>query len=593
MILMDWLWVAMGGIRCPGGSALLRSSPMDDSDPIPTRQGRVAACFGLMLLYALQLWSVSQWLEKDRRPMITDQSKHFQHALKTAYFIDHPDLPLRKVVEEGGESSSGGLRRVLSWLASPVTGYIAWVRGANVASRYPPLVYFVPAPAVLASDGDPDAVRFFTAMVFLAMLAWGTYRMGAHFGGPGTGFLSGGLVLALPSVHDLSVAFLLDLPLMALTACSLASLVAVDGFKNRRASLSFGVWMGIGLLVKQVLPVFLGGAFLMQAWPAWKSRKMNPVSMRNLFLALAVAILIGGVFHIPHSFDSVVHLFYVDHGGTMEGDAGRGDWQGYLVYAIGLVEQAGAVPAVLFGFALVPFLIRGARSARVLLASYFLAYLFFSLLSNKDFRYTAPLLPLVSVVCASALTLWLPGKVRAVVGGILLLGLHGLLVAPWMGHEIPTKTHRWKTHLSDGRTHEFEVRWPLTWSRPQTGNWRLNEIRQAIHDRIEKPEKVRVGVVEPVFEIVHGLKRLEYRSYLRRRYEKRRELIQLDVDRDVLGGERFVIRIENYRLYDFYREIYEGNSRRWESMADRYRRIAVFEIPKGQKAEVWERIGSR
>jgi hypothetical protein len=28
-------------------------------------------------------------------------------------------------------------------------------------------------------------------------------------------------------------------------------------------------------------------------------------------------------------------------------------------------------------------------------------------------------------------------------------------------------------------------------------------------------------------------------------------------------------------------------------MADRYRRIAVFEIPKGQKAEVWERIGSR
>ena len=91
--------------------------------------------------------------------------------------------------------------------------------------------------------------------------------------------------------------------------------------------------------------------------------------MRNLLLALGVAILIGGVFHIPHSFHSVAHLFYVDHGGAMEGDPGRGDWQGYLVYAIGLAEQAGVVPAVLFGLALFPFLIRGSRSARVLLAS--------------------------------------------------------------------------------------------------------------------------------------------------------------------------------------------------------------------------------
>ena len=128
-------------------------------------------------------------------------------------------------------------------------------------------------------------------VVALAGLIWITYGLGRYAVGPGVGLFSALLVGLLPMVFAMARLFYTELPLAALVALNLLALAESDGFRRRRWSLVWGVSLGLGLLVKWALPIYVllptlwlfWRAGLLQAW--WRTWRSWRVDWRALLIA--------------------------------------------------------------------------------------------------------------------------------------------------------------------------------------------------------------------------------------------------------------------------------------------------------------------
>jgi hypothetical protein len=103
-------------------------------------------------------------------------------------------------------------------------------------------------------------------MVWIAALLLGTYKAGALLWGKKTGLLAGILVSSYPMIIGFSRLLYTDLSTVALTALSFWLLLRSNRFQNRKASLAFGVSLGLGLLTKPTYPTFIAFPCLIMAW---------------------------------------------------------------------------------------------------------------------------------------------------------------------------------------------------------------------------------------------------------------------------------------------------------------------------------------
>jgi hypothetical protein len=289
---------------------------------------------------------------------------------------------------------------------------------------YPPLVRWIGAvPAALGLDVQ-DWGTLAVNLVFVPLLAAGCYLVGRRVYGPLAGLLAALFALGTPMVLSLFHVFVLDAPLAAIVAISLAALLATDRFARRRESVIAGALIGVGLLIKTAAPIFLAAPILVMlvlgGWRHW----------RNVALAAAAMLVIA----VPW------HLFHLDELDNLSGQAPSG------LAPVGLGGEAGYTPELIDRLAVygwyainlqyfVPLLILFAigfvsavRELRTrphvpeLLAGVVVGYFAFALgVSLRDPRYTLPLLVFVAVIATG----WIATTPRA---GLRGAGI-GLLVA--------------------------------------------------------------------------------------------------------------------------------------------------------------------
>lgn len=125
-------------------------------------------------------------------------------------------------------------------------------------------------------------------LVFLPILAWGTYRLGEKAGGKEVGLLAALAVLSQPLV--LGHAFLVHTD-VATAACWVWALVFFERFLagEKKAWLGLGIWLGLALSAKQssiFLLLFLLFRLLVGTLRGLRVQKGQAVA--SLFLALAI-----------------------------------------------------------------------------------------------------------------------------------------------------------------------------------------------------------------------------------------------------------------------------------------------------------------
>lgn len=267
-------------------------------------------------------------------------------------------------------------------------------------------------------------------------------------------------------MHD---AFL-DFPLIAATAAAMALLIRAGDFENVRHSIAFGVAAGLGLLTKETFPFFfLLPGFYTVGRLIFKKKGRG---LLNLLLACVVAAVIAAIWYLPHLRDVInIYRINAEHAVT-EGEAPLFSFISNMTYLHGLVSyQIQGLFGGLFIVGLVYSLVKRPVKSLLLVLWVVSGIVGFTMLANKDMRYTLPILPAVALLSVSwlnDLALRLPkhlqntrsqlANLARVLTGIRVtaVAFAGLIIAwsfvsffnaqwpaPGMGNYVDTPRFRW------------------------------------------------------------------------------------------------------------------------------------------------------
>lgn len=330
------------------------------------------------------------WLAIDTRPPEWDHANHLERA-----------VDCYRILTERGHDR---LREIL--LAS---------------SFYPPVV---PCAAGLLYFVFP-VTPMTSQAVMLAFLALGlasVFALGRHLLDTEAGLLAAFLLGTAPFVVFSLMNFQLDLPLMAVVPAALYALASTEGLTNARWTGAFGLLMGLGMVIK---PPFAAYVLPALAWTLWRALR-SPGRRRALGLlavSLAIAACIALPWYGPRALGIPMQI--MNRSFKQAAEAGQSDLltAGSLLFYLGaLPTQFGLLAGALFLWGC--WVIRRERGARALLwLAAPLPFVMFSLIQNKNFRYTLPILPAAALVAAAAVRNLRPAWRRGATWACVVVGV--------------------------------------------------------------------------------------------------------------------------------------------------------------------------
>ncbi|MGC3979760.1 MAG: hypothetical protein QM808_00690 [Steroidobacteraceae bacterium] len=338
----------------------------------------ILLCFAVSLLL---------WYRIDTRPPAWDETVHLQLAADYRDFILH-DTPIRT-----------------RWTAI-----------------YPPLYHLTLVPAM--SLGEPSMLKaVLTHTAYLALLLWALTAFARGCGAsPWLGLVAGACFIAMPTVLWVERRPLINFALTAWIVAGMEWLRRTDGFRRRGAVVLWGLWSGLGMLMKPFYPLWFIGPVLLCLWQgrtaSLQEGKAPSLPWKNLFLAAGITAVTALPYYGwqgPLFFSNAAQL--VSEQGATEGDPGFGSLAGWWYYLHGIVLQAGWVLSALMAIGLAWELIqrRLERYSKKLLphgSGWLIAwivsgYVLFTFNHNKDLRYTLPLLPPLIMLSLWSVQQWL------------------------------------------------------------------------------------------------------------------------------------------------------------------------------------------
>ena len=349
------------------------------AEPVPrevdSRGRRRAAVF-------LSAWGIflgacnAGWLARDTRPQAWDPAIHLLSSVRYRHLVGD--------FLRGQASLEESIRRL-----------------SSVDAFYPPFAPFVSALATLGLKPNADVSTWVLNQFFLALLIFATYRLGRRAAGPVAGIAAAVAVTTFGAVWSASHAFMLDLPVMAVTALALEELFATDRFSRAGRSLLFGLIGGIGMLTKWTFLFFLIVPLAVEMGMA----AALPDRLRRLRNACA-ALLVGGLVSLP---------WYVVHAPSLAqdllgyGPSSPSDWRSFpLVLSL---PSLSFYPRAVASLMLLPWaamlLVGGVLAwrrnpeARRLFLLSIAGLLFLTLFRTKDDRYAMPALPAAAVLATA------------------------------------------------------------------------------------------------------------------------------------------------------------------------------------------------
>jgi hypothetical protein len=319
----------------------------------------------LGLLVAALAVVTTVWVSIDRRPPEFDHANHLERALKC-----HLDLA-------GGTSS-------------PVRSILAQ------SSFYPPLVTCLTGLLYVVAPVVPLTAQA-VMLAFLAVGVAAVFGLGRQLFGVETGLLAAFLFATAPFVVFSLTNFQLDLPLAAMVALALCVLARPETLARGRGGVILGLVLGLGLLTKPTFTTYVLPAVLWTAWQAWRA----PDRRRRL-ACLAIALGVAAALALPWYGPRLVGLPMQVMNRSFKQAVGQAETltpAGLAFYPRVFLPQFGVLAAPLFLWGL--WALRTTPGARALLwLSALVPFLTYSLIQNKNLRYTLPLLPAAALVAA-------------------------------------------------------------------------------------------------------------------------------------------------------------------------------------------------
>ncbi|MBI4470971.1 MAG: glycosyltransferase family 39 protein [Acidobacteria bacterium] len=295
---------------------------------------------------------------------------------------------------------------------------------------YAPLYHLAVAGFLLLIP-QPLEAALYVNLALLALLMASTYGIGIRTCGPTTGIWAAVILPAFPIVAWLLHDGFIEFMLITAVACSFYAYLRTDGLRSRGWSVLFGVSLGLGGLTKQTFVFFLWLPVIVSAWHALKDR--DRLRLSHLGLALLAAAGLAAVWYVPHLQDTVA-IFQVNRNNAIEqGHPPTLSLLSFLAYPYFLLNYQLQAPFfVLFAFGACYAWRRqrnGTLHLFLLLAG---AYFSLTLLSNKNPRYTAPMLAIVAVLSVA----WMNRRSNdwrslAVKGALVLLCAASFLQTQW------------------------------------------------------------------------------------------------------------------------------------------------------------------
>lgn len=295
--------------------------------------------------------------------------------------------------------------------------YQQWLfHGTPFESRwtaiYPPLYHLSLIPSLMLGDANVSCIVL-THVAYLALLLWGMLNLSRHFtGSTWAGLLATIVFISMPITLHTARQPLIDFALTAWVVAGMEWLRRTQGFSHRRAVIMFGLWSGLGLLMKPFYPMWFIGPVALCAWQGHQATGRWPI--KSLCGAALITLLVALPYYGWQGVLFVRNAVQLSGGqGAMEGDPGLGTLSAWWWYAHALVNQVGLVMLVmvLTGCALTIWFNRKHSGVKYLMVWMVSGYLLFTLSHNKDLRYTMPMLPPLAMLALWQVSLWF-GKFR-------------------------------------------------------------------------------------------------------------------------------------------------------------------------------------
>ncbi len=320
------------------------------------------------------------WVSIDRRPPEWDHANHLERALDCYRILSEP-------------------------------GHARFREIMEASSFYPPVV---PCTAGILYVVFPVVPLTAQAVMlgFLAVALAAMFALGRRLFDVETGLLAAFFLGTAPFVVFSLINFQLDLPLMAMVALALWVLIRTEAFSRGGWSVASGVALGLGMLTKPSFAAYVLPPALWALWSAWRA-----ADRRRRLGRLAGALVIGAALALPWYGPRLLGLPMQVANRSFKQAAESGHAEAFtstalLYYPRVFQPQFGALAGLLFVWGL--WALRRRREARAPLWLAAIApFVLFSLIQNKNLRYTLPILPAVALVTAVGVRALAPSRRRA------------------------------------------------------------------------------------------------------------------------------------------------------------------------------------
>lgn len=302
-----------------------------------------------------------------------------------------------------------------------------WQETIRAAYGYPPLIQFL--------GGVWIGQIYFVNSLFFVLAIVGVFKLGGKvFGDNWLALAVAGLFSFTPVMHDISRNFLLDLPLVAWVVWGLYFFLKSEYLSN--LGWGFGWWLMLVLASLTKLNGFI--YFLpMIVWAIYSWFKTDELKiLRNLgVFALAYMAAVGWwwVINYQNIYSYLTGL--AGSGEKLTDPMDLGQWQTWIHYfKLMFLHQLGPVPTIILVVGLIKIGREKLKRIGVLLFFVAVNYVVFTVIKNKDFRFTMPLLPVVAIVFVLAIKemgrvgRWLAGFLAFWLGWMFINNSFGLPV---------------------------------------------------------------------------------------------------------------------------------------------------------------------
>jgi 4-amino-4-deoxy-L-arabinose transferase-like glycosyltransferase len=178
---------------------------------------------------------------------------------------------------------------------------------ASIQDEIRPPLFAASMAAMQKLFGVSSDLAIMVNAVYLAVLLFASYGIGARLGGRRQGLLSVSLVAFTPLLFAMSRYSYFEFAVAAFAALSVYLLLASERFEKRSPTFLLGIALGLGTLTKRTFPIFVLGAaavvFLQAGLPQklWnRLKRVRHPRWRDLLLSLVGGFALSALWYFPN-----------------------------------------------------------------------------------------------------------------------------------------------------------------------------------------------------------------------------------------------------------------------------------------------------